>query len=325
MTFGQQNTEMQGHEQIDYALSQGINFIDTAEMYSVPGRQETQGSTEKIIGSWLNKNKKRHEIILATKVTGPSPSFKYISPNLGFSKARIIEALEGSFQRLSTDYIDLYQMHWPERKTNFFGQLGVVGHDQEWSDNFEESVYTMNDLIKQGKIRHWGLSNENSWGIMRTCGIADKKLVNRPLSIQNPYNLLNRSFEVGLSEISLRENISLLAYSPLGFGRLTGKFQKKTDTPFDRINQFKNLARYNGDKSIEATQKYIKIAEQAGLTPTQLALAFVNDRPFVTSTIIGATTMDQLRENIDSINTSLTQDTLDAIDLVHKEISNPAP
>jgi len=325
MTFGQQNTESEGHEQIDYAISKGINFIDTAEMYSVPGRPETQGSTERIIGSWLNKTGKRHEIILATKVTGPSAAFSHISPNLGFSRTRIREAVEGSFKRLNTDYIDLYQMHWPERKTNYFGQLGYVRHDDQWNDNFEEAIDTMYDLVQEGKIRYWGLSNETAWGVMRTCSIADQKGMPRPLSIQNPYNLLNRSFEVGLAEISIREKISLLVYSPMAFGLLSGKFHKKTDTPNDRINQFKNLARYNGKESYLATEKYLKIADDAGLSPAQMALAYVNGRPFVTSNIIGATNMSQLTENIESINVKLTSEIIDQIDTVHREISNPAP
>lgn len=325
MTYGQQNTEAEGHEQIEYALSQGVNFIDTAEMYSVPGRPETQGSTERIIGTWLKKSKGRKDIILATKITGPSPSFTHISPNLGFSRLRILEAIEGSLKRLQTEYIDIYQMHWPERKTNYFGTLGYQVHDSEWHDNFEEAIETMNDLVKMGKIKHWGLSNETPWGVLRTCSIADKHHLPRPISIQNPYNLLNRSFEVGLSEISIREKIGLLAYSPMAFGLLSGKFHKGLDKPQDRINQFKNLVRYNGANSREATSRYIEIAENAGLTPAQLALSFVNDRPFVCSNIIGATNMSQLRENIGSIDIIVGSDVLTEIDKVHMEISNPAP
>lgn len=326
MTWGEQNTEAEGHEQMDYAITQGINFFDTAEMYSVPGRAETQGSTERIIGTWLKKTGKRKDIILATKVTGPSVPMRHISDNLGFSRSRILEAIEGSFKRLQTDYVDLYQMHWPERKTNYFGQLGYNHQaDDAWQDNFEEAIGTMNDLVKEGKIRHWGLSNETSWGIMRTCAVSDMKGYPRPLSIQNPYNLLNRSYEVGLAEMSIRENISLLVYSPMGFGLLSGKFHKKLDTPNDRINKFKQLARYNSPQSYEATARYIAIAESAGLTPAQMALAFVNSRTFVTSNIIGATSMVQLKENIDSIHVKLSSDVLAAIDVVHKEISNPAP
>ena len=326
MTWGEQNTEAEGHEQMDYALTQGINFFDTAELYSVPGNPDTQGSTERIIGTWLEKTGNRDKIILGSKVTGPSPGLKYISPNLGFSRPRILEALEGSLKRLKTDYLDLYQMHWPERKTNFFSTLGYVHkHDDPWEDNFEEAINTMDDLVKEGKIRHWGLSNETAWGVMRTCSVSDVHQIPRPVSIQNPYNLLNRGFEVGLAEMCIREKISHLVYSPMGFGLLSGKYHKKTDKPDDRINKYKQMARYNTPQSYEAAGKYLQIAEEAGLSLAQMSLAFVNDRPFVTSNIIGATTMNQLKENIDSINVNLTDDVLAAIEVVHKEISNPAP
>ncbi len=325
MTYGQQNTEVEGHEQLDYAIEQGINFIDTAEMYSVPGRKETQGSTERIIGTWLKKSGKRNEIILATKVTGPSAGLTHISPNLGFSRARILEAIDLSLGRLQTDHIDVYQLHWPERNTNKFGVMGYAVHDAAWQDNFEESLDTLNELIKVGKIRHWGLSNETPWGVMRTSHIAFVKKYPQLVSIQNPFNLLNRTFEIGLAEIAIRENIGLLAYSPMAFGLLSGKFHKGLDTPSDRINQFKNLARYNSAQCHEATAQYIKIAEDAGLTPAQMSLAYVNDRPFVTSNIIGATNMAQLQENIESVHITLSQDILDAIEAVHKVISNPAP
>ncbi len=325
MTFGQQNTEEEGHAQLDYAVEKGINFIDTAEMYSVPGKVETQGSTERIIGSWLTKRGNRKNLILATKATGPSPNFGYISPELGFGRKRLTEALEGSMQRLQTDYIDLYQLHWPERKANCFGILGYTTHDTEWQDNFEEAQEVLDGFVKEGKIRYWGLSNETPWGVMRTSSIADKRGTQRPLTIQNPYNLLNRSFEVGLSEIAIREQMPLLAYSPLGFGRLTGKFLYGTDTPSDRIHQFARLARYNGSRSLEATERYVAIAEQAGLTPARMALAFVQNRPFTASAIVGATSMLQLQENISSIDVVLTSDVLEAIDKVHADISNPAP
>ncbi len=326
MTFGQQNSEADGHEQMDYAFANGINFFDTAEMYSVPGRAETQGSTERILGTWFKKTSNRSKIILGTKATGPNPNFRHISDNLGFSRPRLLEAIELSLGRLQTDYVDLYQFHWPERKTNYFGQLGYT-HDENdnWVDNFEESISTIGDLIESGKIRAWGLSNETSWGLMRCIQVCDKLGIDRPVSIQNPYNLLNRSYEVGLAEMSIREDIGLLAYSPLGFGRLTGKFLKGNDSPNDRINQFKNLARYNGPNSLEATKLYVDIAERHGLTPTQLALAFVNSRRFVTANIIGATTIDQLKENIGSYELVLTAEILQEIDNVHTLISNPAP
>jgi aryl-alcohol dehydrogenase-like predicted oxidoreductase len=326
MTWGEQNTEEEGHEQIDYAISKGVNFIDTAEMYSVPGRKETQGSTETIIGNWLSRNKsQRKDIILASKVTGRMEYFQYISPNLGFSRPRMMEAIEGSLSRLQTDYLDLYQLHFPERKTNFFGELGYVNHDTEWEDNFEEAVSTLKSLQQEGKIRHWGLSNETPWGVLRTYLESDRQQMDRPQSIQNPYSLLNRTYEVGLSEISMRENLSLLAYSPLGFGRLTGKFEKGLGTEHDRINKFPRLARYNGALSIEATKHYMKIAEEAGMSMTTLALSFVNDRPFMCSNIIGATNMEQLKENIDSIDVILTPDILKEIEVIHASIPNPAP
>ena len=326
MTFGQQNTELEGHHQMDYAVERGINFFDTAEMYSVPSNPATQGSTERIIGSWFKKTGKRKEIILGSKVTGPSPSFKYISDDLGFSKPRIMDALEGSFKRLQTDYLDLYQLHWPERKSNFFSTLGYVQHEgDKWQDNFDEVIETLNNLIKDGKIRHWGLSNETAWGTMRTCSVSDRLGFPRPVSIQNPYNLLNRSFEVGLAEVCIREKVSMLVYSPMAFGLLSGKFHKKMDKPQDRLNQFKQMSRYNNDLSFEATKSYLKIAEDAGLSLAQMSLSFVNDRPFVTSNIIGSTNMEQLKENIDSIDLSLSSDILNEIERVHKEISNPAP
>ncbi len=326
MTFGEQNTEAEGHEQIDYALSQGVNFLDTAEMYSVPGRKETSGSTERILGTWFAKNKsQRQDIILASKVTGPMDAFKFISETLGFNKARILEAIDLSLGRLQTDYIDIYQLHWPERKTNFFGKLGYTQHDAEWQDNFEEALETLDSLIKLGKIRHWGLSNETPWGVMRTSSIAEKHNYAKAISIQNPYNLLNRTYEIGLSEISLREDIGLLAYSPLGFGRLTGKYELNQDNPNDRINKFKNLSRYNNELSINATKEYMKIANEAGISITDLSLSFVNTRPFVVSNIIGATTMEQLKENIASINVPFTSELEEAVEQIHKFIPNPAP
>jgi aryl-alcohol dehydrogenase-like predicted oxidoreductase len=326
MTWGEQNTEAEGHEQIDYSLDNGINFIDTAEKYSVPGRKETQGSTEKIIGNWFAKNvNKRKEIILASKVTGPAPLFSYIASDMRFTKARIEKAIEDSLKRLQTDYLDLYQLHWPERKTNFFGVLGYSTHDEEWQDIFEETLETLDLLKKSGKIRHWGLSNETPWGVMRTSMIAQAKGYEKAVSIQNPYNLLNRTYEIGLSEIGMREHIGLLAYSPLGFGRLTGKFEKGIDKPGDRINKFTRLSRYNNTLSIEATRQYLKLAEENNMSLTQMALAFVNTRPFVCSNIIGATNMVQLEENINSIRIALNSEVLKEIEAIHVNYPNPAP
>ncbi len=326
MTFGQQNTEAEAHEQLDYAVDQGINFIDTAELYAVPGSKETQGLTEQYIGSWLQARGKRDDVIIATKITGPSAGITWIRSALNFSREQLDIAIHNSLRRLQTEYIDLYQLHWPERRTNFFGRLGYV-HDESdpWTDNFAEVLDSLQSYVQAGKIRHIGLSNETPWGVMRCLQLSDTQEVPRPVSIQNPYNLLNRSYEVGLAEVSMREDIGLLAYSPLAFGLLSGKYHSKQDSDGDRINQFKQLSRYNGRKSWEATEKYIAIANKYELSPAQLSLAFVNAQPFVTSNIIGATTMDQLREDIGSIDISFTREMAKDINKVHKEISNPAP
>lgn len=327
MTWGRQNTEAEGHEQMDYAVEKGINFFDTAEMYAVPASKESSGKTEEIIGTWFKKTGKRKDIVLASKITGYSPGLSFIrNHQLNFSKEQIHAALEGSLERLQTDYIDIYQLHWPQRKTNYFGQLGY-NHDpnDKWENDFLDILQTMSDLIKQGKIRHWGVSNESAWGLMHFIHLADKHGFPVPISIQNPYNLLNRSFEVGLAECAIREKVSLLAYSPMGFGLLSGKYHKKLDKPEDRINLFPQLPRYNSPQSWEATARYLAIAEKHGLTLAQMSLAFVTQQPFMTANIIGATSMAQLKENIGSAEIVLTDEILKEINLVHKEISNPAP
>lgn len=325
MTFGQQNTEEEGHEQLDYALDQGINFFDTAEMYSIPGRKETQGSTEEIIGSWIRKRGNRDRFVLATKITGPS-GMTWIRNPLKYNRKQITAAIDGSLRRLQTDYVDLYQLHWPERNTNYFGKLDYK-HDPNdpWEDNFLEVLQVMDDLVKFGKIRHFGVSNETPWGLMRLLHLAEIHNLPRCISIQNPYNLLNRSFEVGLSEIAIREKTGLLAYSPMGFGMLSGKFHKGTDKPTARINQFRAYKRYSGDLSRKATAAYLEIAEKHNLSLAQMSLAFVTQQPFVTSNIIGATSMAQLKENIDSIKLKLSPEILSEIEAVHHTIPNPAP
>lgn len=325
MTFGEQNTEAEGHEQLDYALDQGINFIDTAEMYSVPGRKETQGSTEQIIGTWIQKRNNRDRYVLATKVTGPS-GMTWIRNPLKFNRKQIMAAIDGSLSRLQTDYVDLYQLHWPERSTNFFGKLNYK-HDPNdpWEDNFLEILQVMDDLIKFGKIRHFGISNETPWGLMRLLHLAEVNNLPRCVSVQNPYSLLNRSFEVGLAEVAIREKAGLLAYSPMAFGLLSGKFHRGLDKPSARINQFKQLNRYNGELTRNATAEYLKIAEKHKLSPAQMSLAFVTQQPFVTSNIIGATSMAQLKENIDSIKLKLAPEIMEEIEAVHKAIPNPAP
>ena len=326
MTFGEQNTEAEGHEQLDFALDQGINFIDTAELYSVPGRKETQGSTERIIGSWLKNRSDRDKIIVATKITGPSPGLLYIRNPLNFSRDSIRTAIEGNLKRLQTDYIDLYQIHWPERKTNFFGKLNYK-HDPEdpWEDNFLEVLQSMGELIDEGKIRYFGISNETPWGFMRFLQLAEKHNLPRVVSVQNPYSLLNRMYEVGMSEISIRESAGLLAYSPMAFGLLSGKYHRGPKPEQSRISKFPQMSRYNGDISFKATEAYLKIAEKYGLSLAQLSLAWVNTRPFVTSNIIGATSMEQLKENIGSINVELNDEIIEELESIHQQYPNPAP
>jgi aryl-alcohol dehydrogenase-like predicted oxidoreductase len=326
MTFGEQNTEAEGHQQLDYALERGINFIDTAELYSVPGRQETQGSTERIVGSWLKDRSDRDKIILATKIVGPSPGLLYIRNPLDFKPASIRTAIEGSLRRLQTDYVDLYQLHWPERKNNRFSIRDYpCDPNDPWEDNFLQVLESMQELVDEGKIRHFGISNETPWGAMRLLHLAEQHGLPRCVSIQNPYSLLNRTFEIGLSEIAIRENMGLLAYSPLAFGLLSGKYHRGEARPEARINQFEQMSRYSRPTAHEATARYLEIAEKHGLSLAQMSLAFINSRPFLTSNIIGATSMEQLKENIDSLELELSEEVIDAINEVHDSIPNPAP
>jgi aryl-alcohol dehydrogenase-like predicted oxidoreductase len=325
MTFGQQNTEAEGHAQMDYALEKGINFFDTAEMYSVPGSKETYGSTEKIIGTWFKKTGKREEIVLASKIAGPNPGLAYIRENMDFSPASIALSIDKSLTRLQTDYIDLYQLHWPERKTNFFGQRGFKVQEDPWDDNIHAVLETLDGFIKQGKINHIGLSNETPWGIMRFLEESKYQNLPRIKTIQNPYSLLSRLFEGGSAEICMRENVGLLAYSPMAFGVLSGKFLTGESHPNARINLFPQFARYNSAQCTEATRLYQEIARKNGLTLTELSLAFVNQQAFVTSTIIGATTMEQLKENIDTIDVVLSDEIIAQINAVHAIIPDPAP
>ncbi|MES2239603.1 MAG: NADP(H)-dependent aldo-keto reductase [Bacteroidota bacterium] len=325
MTFGEQNSEADGHAQMDYAVENGVNFFDTAEMYSVPARQETYGSTEKIIGTWFKKSGKREEIVLATKIAGPNPNFGYMREKNDFSPASIKYALDNSLQRLQTDYIDLYQLHWPERKTNFFGQRGFKVQDDVWEDNIRLVLETLDGFVKEGKIKHIGLSNETPWGIMRF--LEESKYNNLPKirTVQNPYSLLNRLFEAGSSEVCIRENLGLFAYSPMAFGVLSGKFLTGENHPNARIKLFPQFARYNSAECTEATKAYNEIAKKYGVSLAQMALAFVTQQPFVTSNIIGATTLEQLKENIGSIDLVLSDEIMDEINAVHAVIPDPAP
>ena len=324
MTFGEQNTEEEGHEQLDYALDHEVNFIDTAEMYPVPGRSETQGRTEEIIGTWIQKRKNRDAFILASKVVGPT-NMTWIRENAGFKSNQIQEAIEGSLRRLQTDYLDLYQLHWPERPTTMFGVRNYPADKSDrWEDNFQAVLTKMQSLVEEGKIRYFGLSNETPWGTMHFLKMAEKYNLPRCVSIQNPYNLLNRHYEVGLSEVSMMEKVGLLAYSPMAFGLLSGKYEDGTDTSFSRLNQFKQMSRYDGTGSRAAAKKYIQLAKDHQLSPAQMSLAFINDQPFVTSNIIGATDMIQLKDNIESIQVKLTHEILKEINAIHEEIPNPS-
>jgi len=326
MTWGNQNTEAEGHEQMNYALDQGVNFFDTAELYSIPASADRHSNTEKIIGSWFQKNQNRAKVILASKIAGKADITKFIRTT-GFRKDALISAVEGSLERLQTDYIDLYQLHWPERKTNFFGQRGYVYDASDfWEDNIHQVLETLRDLVQEGKIRHVGLSNETPWGTMRF--LEESKVhagLPRMITVQNSYNLLNREYETGMAEISHRENIGLLAYSPLAFGVLSGKYLGERLPDNSRLKLFPNYKRYSGETAVAATHKYYKLAQDYDLTLTQMALAFVNSRPFITSNIIGATNMRQLEENIASIDIRLTDEILDKIESIHNEIPNPAP
>lgn len=327
MTFGEQNTENDAHEQLNYALDNGVNFIDTAEMYPVPPKQETQGLTEKYIGSWIKKNKCRDKIILASKVTGPSSDFSYIRNPLGINKKNIEEAIVGNLRRLNTDYIDLYQIHWPQRQTNYFGQLNYKYNKDninEILDNINESYYALNNLVLNGKIRSIGLSNDTAWGLMKFLEISKDKSLSSIVSVQNPYNLLNRLYEINMAEISRIENIGLLAYSPLGFGVLTGKYINNPPQN-SRLSLWNKFTRYSNEKSKKATLEYINLANEFNISPTKLALAFINQQPFVTSNIIGATNLAQLEENIKSIEIKLNDEIINKIEEIHTNYPNPAP
>ncbi len=325
MTWGIQNTEVEGHAQLDYALDRGVNFIDTAELYPVPATAETSGRTSEIIGSWLKKTGKRSEVVIASKIAGPGDYTAHIRTT-GFSPQSIREAIDLELKRLQTDYIDLYQLHWPERDTNKFGIRNFPYHSkQQWDENFKDVLETLNDMVKSGKIRHIGVSNENSWGTMRYLQEAKDHNLQGPITIQNAYSLLNRLFEYELVEVSLRENIGLLAYSPMAFGVLSGKYIKGTADENSRLGKHPRFARYSSDQSTEATRRYLEIAENNGLSLAQMSLAFINQQPFVTSTIIGATNLKQLQENIDSIDVRLSDKVLEEINEVHLAIPNPAP
>ncbi|HDY7820896.1 TPA: NADP(H)-dependent aldo-keto reductase [Vibrio vulnificus] len=324
MTFGEQNSQQDAFEQLDYAVAQGINFIDTAEMYPVPPKAQSQGLTEQFIGNWLSKSGKREKVLIATKIAGPR-NVPYIRDNMSLNRRHIHTAIDDSLTRLQTDYVDLYQLHWPQRQTNCFGQLNYPYPDTQEEVTLIETLEALNELVKAGKVRYIGVSNETPWGVMTLLRLAEKHDLPRIVSIQNPYNLLNRSFEVGLSEISHYEGVQLLAYSPMAFGTLSGKYLDGARPKGARCTLFERFQRYFTPQGLEATKAYVSLARDYGLDPAQMALAFVNQRPFVASNIIGATTLHQLKANIESLNVKLEDEVLNKIQQIGTTYSNPCP
>lgn len=328
MTFGEQNTEAEGFAQLDYALSQGVNFIDTAELYAIPPKAETYGATEVVIGNWLKQRGRRDDVILASKMAGPGPDWipHIRGGHSRFDAANIDQALNDSLSRLQTDYLDLYQLHWPERQTNYFGKLGFQQPNDEIAlTPVLETLQALKKHIDAGKIRYIGLSNETPWGIMQFISVAKQLDLPLIVSVQNPYSLINRTYEVGCAEISFREQVSLLSYSPLGFGVLSGKYLDNKAPATARLNLWPHYARYSNEQAVKATQAYVNLAEEFGLDPSQMALAYVNSRPFNAATIIGATTMAQLQNNIASSDLTLSTEILERIEAIHQQQPNPAP
>ena len=325
MTWGTQNTEKEAFEQMDYSVEKGINFFDTAELYSVPPNSDSYGKTEIMIGNWFEKRKNRKKIILATKVAGPGCNWIRGGGN-NFDEKTIGEAIDGSLKRLKTDYIDLYQLHWPERSTNYFGKRDYTldSDEGEWN-SFESILEALEKFIKSGKIRYIGMSNETPYGLSKYIELSKSKKLPRMMSVQNPYNLVNRTYEIGMSEISIREKCGLLVYYPLATGALSGKYRNGQMPKNSRQALFKGWERHLNPLAMKAYEEYYKLAKENNMTMAQLAQAFVNTRPFVTSNIIGATTMDQLKENINSVNIELSDEILSKINIIHNNNPNPSP
>lgn len=329
MTWGEQNTEAEAHAQLDMAVDYGVNLIDAAEMYPVPPKPETQGRTEQYLGTWLKKAGNREKVLVATKAAGPSLKGIQVAHIRGgtsrHDRANLESAVNTSLQRLHTDHIDLYQLHWPDRTTNHFGTLGYEHVADENPIPIEETLDALDDLVKAGKIRHIGLSNETPWGISQFVNIAERLGLARVVSVQNPYNLLNRTFEIGSAEIAIREHVGLLAYSPLAFGALSGKYLNGAKPAGARLSLWERFSRYNGAIPDAAIALYVALARDHGLDSSQLALAYVNSRPFVTSNIIGATNLEQLKINLESIDIQLSAEILTEIERIHKMHPNPCP
>ncbi|MBV7486887.1 NADP(H)-dependent aldo-keto reductase [Bordetella sp. BOR01] len=328
MTWGEQNTEADAHQQLDYALSRGINLVDTAEMYPVPPKPDTQGRTETCIGTWLAKTKRRHDIVLASKAAGPVRDPKrpgHIRDGKTFlDRKNLTAALDASLKRLQTDYLDLYQLHWPDRTTATFGRA-YPWKDDEYTVPVQETLEVLQDFVRAGKVRHIGVSNETPWGVAQFIKHAETQGLPRIASIQNPYNLLNRTYDNGLSEFSHLEQIGLLAYSPLAMGVLAGKYLDGARPEGARLTLFTRFTRYSNERAEAATRQYVQLARDHGLSPTHLALAWINQQPSVASNLIGATTLEQLKENIDSVDVTLPPALLEEIDSIHDQNPNPAP
>ena len=326
MTFGEQNSEAEAHDQLSFAAERGINFIDTAELYAVPVKPATQGLTETYIGSWLKRRQDRDKLVIATKVAGPGAWVKHLRGGPRLNAEHINQAIEASLKRLQTDYVDLYQVHWPGRNTNFFGRLGYTPAPDPDDISIEETLSALSGLVAAGKVRTIGISNETPWGAMRYLAAAQSLGLERVVSIQNPYNLLNRSFETGLAEIAHREQVGLLAYSPLGFGVLSGKYLDDSWPQGARLTRWRQyFPRYISDQAVTVTRRYVRLAREHDISPAHMALAFVNSRPFLTANIIGATTLEQLEENINSIQVELSDALLESIEAIHNEAPNPCP
>jgi len=324
MTWGEQNSEKEAFEQMSYAIDNGVNFWDTAELYSVPPKESTYGLTEEIIGNWFTKNKKRHEVILASKVAGPSRSYLRDGQN-SFVGKNLENALNSSLKRLKTDYLDLYQLHWPERNVNNFGKLGYTHKESKWN-KFEDILINLKKFVDQGKIKYVGLSNETPWGVMNFMQLSKDKNLPRMMSIQNPYSLLNRSYEVGLAEVSIREQIGCLSYSPLASGYLSGKYRNGAMPKGSRIERdYEFWGRYRKPQSENAIEEYYKISKKYNLDMSQMAIKFCEIQDFMTSVIIGATTMDQLKTNIESVKVNLDKDIINEINTIQRKYPNPCP
>lgn len=325
MTWGEQNTEQQAFEQLDLATAEGVNFIDAAEMYPVPPRPETQGLTETYLGNWLASRGRRSDLVIASKVAGPGNGLSYLRNGPRLTRDHIRQACEDSLRRLQTDYIDLYQVHWPDRNANFFGKLGYRHKEDEQATPIEETLAALAELVEEGKVRHIGLSNETPWGTNEYLRLSREHNWPRIVSVQNPYNLLNRTFEVGMAEIACREQVGLLAYSPLAFGMLSGKYLDGRRPAGARMTLYERFTRYTSGRGAEATRAYVDLAAAHGLSPVQMSLAYVTSRDFVTSNIIGATSLDQLRENLGSVSVSLDDEVLEAIEDLNREFTYPCP